>query len=499
MLINILEYLESTAARVPDKIALEDRSSSLSFAQLRTRALDISDALAGAVSDIRSPVAVFLPKGVEAISAFMGVLYSGNIYMPMDVKSPAVRTRAIFENIEPAAAITDESGLEKISGLLPPEKIIVIGGVAHAESPKTRWRENIDTDPAYIINTSGSTGVPKGVAVSHRSIIDYIEWARDCYGIGGDRVMGNQAPLYFDNSVLDIYLCLSTGLKLILTPEELFTFPIKLLEYFSQKGVDTVFFVPSVLSTIANLGLLDAVRPPLKTVLFAGETMPTKQLNYWISKYPEALFSNLYGPTEITVDCTYFIVDRPLSDAEPVPIGRPCRNADVIILDSDNRRVEGPGKSGEICVRGTSLALGYYNNPARTEAAFVQNPLNSKYPEKIYRTGDMAHFNDRGEIIFEGRKDLQIKHMGFRIELGEIESAARSLPGVDLACAVFDAGKPAIILFYEAREEIPPRSFASSLASSLPKYMIPAKFVRLDAIPLTANGKTDRAALAGMI
>lgn len=498
MKINVLEFLLETAARVPEKIALEDRSGTITFAEFVATAKSVSGAILSRGAFTRRPIGIFLPKGIDALCALAGTLFSGNIYVPLDVKNPRERVRAILENIAPELVLTDEKHAPSLAEIFPPEKILLVSE-ARAAAPATNFETLIDTDPVYIINTSGSTGTPKGVTIAHRSVIDYIEWARACYDVRESDVMANQAPLHFDNSVLDVYLCFATGLKLILTPEELFSFPIRLLEFFAEKRVNTFFFVPSVLVNIANLGVLEKIRPPFERILFAGEVMPTKQLNVWRRHYPNAVFSNLYGPTEICVDCTFYTLDRDFRDDEPLPIGRPCRNSDVIILDEQNRRVREPGVSGELCVRGTSLALGYWNDPVRTAAAFVQNPENENFPEKIYRTGDIVHLNERGEIIFEGRRDFQIKHLGYRIELGEIETALGRVPALENVCVAYDRARSRITLFYEAKEEISPRDLVLALGKSLPKYMVPTELRRLEKLPQNANGKIDRKALSSLL
>jgi acyl-coenzyme A synthetase/AMP-(fatty) acid ligase len=250
--------------------------------------------------------------------------------------------------------------------------------------------------------------------------------------------------------------------------------------------------------SVADKGVLDTVPDlQLRTILFAGEVMPSRHLNIWRKRFPAALFANLYGPTEITVDCTYYIVDRQLSDDEPVPIGSACRNTDVLILNDANQQcaVE---ERGELCVRGTSLAAGYWNAPAPTAAAFVQNPLNPHYPELIYRTGDLAYVNARGEIIFVGRKDFQIKHMGYRIELGDIEHSSMQVEGIRNACVLYHFVKKEIVLVYEAEAELDVAAIRTQLGRTLPKYMWPTTVRRLDPLPRTVNGKIDRQKLTAL-
>jgi len=496
---NVLEYLEAVVSRWPEKKAVADKDGALTFRELREQAISLASLLVGKLGTVNHPVAVFLPKSKESIVSFAGILYSGNCYVPLDEKSPSPRLRSVLDKLKPRAIITRKTDVDRLRDLGCDENILVVleDAIVHGspeanELAARRWQSLIDTDPVYIIHTSGSTGTPKGVIIAHRGVIDYIDWAKKCYCVDEHAVIGNQAPFHFDNSTLDIYLSFATGATLELIPEECFAFPAKLMEYLVNRSVNMVFWVPSVLINAANLKIFDkGVLPPLEKILFAGEIMPNKQLNYWRRHFPHALFSNLYGPTEITVDCTYYTVDRAFADDEPLPIGIPCRNTDVLILKEDNL-LAGPGEHGELCVRGSSLALGYWNNPEKTAEVFTQNPLNPYYPEKIYRTGDIVFTNDRGEIIFVGRKDSQIKHMGYRIELGEIETAAKSLPDIANACVLYDRQKLEIILIYESPTEIAAENWRRTLLEKLPKYMLPRRFVWLNSMPLTPNGKIDR-------
>ena len=239
--------------------------------------------------------------------------------------------------------------------------------------------------------------------------------------------------------------------------------------------------------------------PELRTVWFAGEVFPTKQFNYWKNCLPEVKFVNLYGPIEITLDCTYFIVEREIKEDEPIPIGFPCRNSDILILN-DKNEIATLKEEGELCVRGTSLAMGYYNNPEKTSAAFVQNPLNNSYPEIIYRTGDIVFKNEIGEIIFKGRKDSMVKHMGYRIELGEIEHVIiNSLKLVENGCIVYNHNKKEITLFYESQSNISIADMKKAISNVFPKYMIPTVFHQMDILPRNTNGKIDRLQLSQKI
>ena len=494
MKINVLEYFEATARSMPDKMAVTDGLAALTFAELRSWARALACGLEKAAGPGMQPVALLMPKSNGWVVGLLASLYAGKIYAPLDHRAPAARLKAMLTALEPAAVIVSEKtrALALEAGVSP-ERLVDVGvTVPQGVGEPTAWENRIDVDPAYIIHTSGSTGTPKGVVISHRSIIDYIDWAQATYQVPSEAIIGNQAPYYFDNSTLDFYLCFATGATLVLIPEELFSFPVRLLQFMVAQRVSLIFWVPSIMVNIANLNLLEMPeKPSLDHILFAGEVMPNRQLNQWRKAYPNALFSNLYGPTEITVDCTYFLVDRPFADDEPLPIGMPCRNSDVLILDG-TQRICAPGRVGELCVRGSSLALGYWKDPEKTAEKFVQNPLNLHYPDRIYRTGDLVSYNERGEILFHGRADSQIKHQGFRIELGEIENACLGVPGIRNACVLYRREEKQIALVYEAEAEIPPATIRMAIGKTLPKYMWPTLFRCLGEMPRNANGKIDR-------
>jgi len=325
----------------------------------------------------------------------------------------------------------------------------------------------------------------------HRAVIDYVENLCDVMKFDENTVFGNQTPLYFDACLKEIIPTLKYGASTCLISRKLFLQPVKLVEYLNQRRINTLCWVVSALTFISSFGTFEKVTPQyLRTIAFASEVFPIRQLKLWRTALPNTRFINLYGPTETTGICCYYEVDREFGEEEALPVGRPFPNTEIILLD-ENNRVSKPGEKGEICIRGTRLTHGYFADPDRTAAVFVQNPLNPHYPELIYRTGDIGRYNDRGELVFITRKDHQIKHMGHRIELGEIEAAANACPGVGGCCCVYDEEKQRITLYYTGKAE----DLRQQLKDRLPRYMLPQKLTRLDALPLTPNGKIDRNAL----
>lgn len=493
---SVIEYLVATATKFPKKNAVQDASGSITFSELLRSAYVIADEIMGK-GVWKSPIGVYIPKGCRMVQAFAGINMSGNFYVPLDTKSPDTRILSILNVLESNVIITDQTHEAQVRKMCAKDVIVideVLKNQPKADANVENYLVNqIDTDPVYSIFTSGSTGTPKGVVISHRGVIDYIDWANSAFKFDGENmVIGNQAPFYFDNSTLDIYLMYSTGATLDIIPESCFTFPADLVDYMNDHKISFVFWVPFALINVANKDIFSAKLPRyLKDVLFAGEVMPNKHLNYWRKYLPNCRYANLYGPTEITVDCTYYLVDREFADDEPLPIGVECRNSDVLIL-VDHQREAAVNEEGELCVRGTSLALGYYNDWEKTRKAFIQNPLNKHYPETIYCTGDIVYKNESGEIMYVGRADSQIKHNGYRIELGEIENAILATKLVDNCCAVYDFANKKIVLFYEATSEISKSDFRKGVSDRIPRYMIPTDYHREVVLKQNASGKIDR-------
>ena len=481
---NVLDWLEEAACFAPDAPAIARSGASLVWSEVCRLARRFGSRLAGLVPR-QKPVLVLMEKSPECLCAMFGAVYAGCFYTPLDSGMPEARMKLIAEKLQPAAIVYEDRFAETARHIAGPAVLLSatdIPETADMAELNARRREHIDNDLLYVLFTSGSTGIPKGVAITHRSVIDFIEWACPALHLPAGTRFGSQAPFYFDNSVLDIYCTVRTRGCLSLIPRGDFMFPARLLRRLAEERIDTIFWVPSALTALARAEVLQpGCLPDLKRVFFCGETMPCSTLNRWKTAIPEADYVNMYGPTEITDVCTWYRVDREFADTDSLPIGFPCGNTRVFLVE------------GEICVTGTCLSPGYYNDPEKTEAAFVQNPLRPEIPERVYRTGDLGTYNDRGELMFLGRRDSQIKRSGYRIELGEIECALQNAEGVELACCYYDSEKELIVAAYTGNPE--EAALKAALKAALPKYMQPDLLLRRERIPRTASGKIDRRTL----
>lgn len=497
MIRKVTDYLDRTVERFPDKVAFTDEARSMTFSELKDEALHVATGLAGLEGCFKKPVAIYMDKRVECIAAMMGVAYSGNFYTVLDVAMPKARIEKILATLQPVAVITTGGHLEQAKEFSGCSAVFVYEDLLQQPADSalvlSRTEKVISTDVLFVLFTSGSTGVPKGAIISHRAVIEYADWISERFPIDETTVFANQTPFYFIMSAFEIFQTIRNGCTTHVIPKMAFMFPGMLMEFLKERKVNTLYWVPTILCMVANLGALTEIRiPDLRLIMFGAEVMPTKQLNMWRKAYPDVMFVNQYGPTEMTEICGYYILDREIPDHEAIPIGKASEHMDLLILDEHNRPVK-DGEIGELCGRGPSLAYGYYNDPERTAEVFVQNPLNTAYEEKIYRSGDLVRVNEYGEMVYMGRKDFQIKHLGHRIELGEIENAVTSLEGIDRACCFYNTEQSKIVLFYTGRLE--KKTIPARLRALIPDYMIPNIVHRLDSMPLNLNGKIDRALL----
>lgn len=490
---NVLEMFEESALRYgTDKVFVEE-SGSLSWQCAMQDAKKIGSRLAAGGYKNRA-VAILMPKCISMLVSFMGVIYSGNFYVPIDADMPIDRMKLIFDTIQPEIIVvtgkTSEYDLQQYNQ----KKVLYEELIQeHINQPllENIRKTSIDTDPVYALFTSGSTGVPKGVIVCHRSVIDYAGWCVRTFEFTHETIFGNQTPFYFSMSVLDIYSTIASGGCLVIVPSLFFSFPADLVEFLNLHHVNTLYWVPSALCIIAKSNILKVEKIEcIDKILFAGEVMPTRQLNVLRKYMPKVQYANLFGPTEITDIGIFYIVDREFEDDEAVPIGRPCDNVDAFVLDEDNNLIVEPDKIGELFFRGSYLAHGYYRNWEKTNEVFVQNPLNHDYPEIVYKTGDLVKWNGSGELLYVSRKDFQIKHMGCRVELGEIENCANAIKEVDRSAIVFDQKKDEIIMFFQGNGK--ERDVLAFMKTKLPKYMLPNRIIKVFQLPLNENGKIDK-------
>ena len=527
---NVLEWLEATITKSPEKIAFSDTENSITFAQVYDIARNTGAYLIEKLGVDRTPVAVFAGRKMVTPAYFLGVVYAGRPYAPIDASLPDKRIEKILENLCPRAIVADRESLEHVESIVDElaksegfdrPQIFVAEDISRFEQvvcadSNCKISESVGdavtdsendtlaavrrqmsmTDPLYIIYTSGSTGNPKGVMTSHLSLMTYINAYCDVMHIEESDVLGNQSPLDYIAAIRDIYLPLKTGCSTAIIPKEYFMEPNALFDYMNEKKVSSVGWSVSAFTILTSLGAFEEVGlKSLRKICFSGSVMPCRVLRKWQENLPEAHFVNQYGPTEATASCTYYSVDHTVEEDEVLPIGQAYDNYRVFLID-ENGNEPAVGEQGEICVCGPILALGYYNDKKRTDAAFTLNPLNKAYPERMYRTGDYGRLDEVGILHFCGRMDRQIKHMGHRVELDEVEHAANVVEGVAESCVIYNKAKEVLILFYTG--DCDRRSLALALRDELPGFMVPRKIKKLEQLPKLPNGKYDMKKLEEM-
>ena len=497
---NILEYLEHAEHEFPDRIAYVCGDERITFAELGMRAKRLGSRLC-ALTPPGRPIIVLSGKNLMTPVIYFGIVYAGCFYVPMSEDLPVIRMRHILEITEPEMIVTDGAhtgildSVEHTCSILSSSQLL--GEEIDTVRLSARRRRHLGTDPLYVIFTSGSSGKPKGVVTSHQSVINYIDVFTETFNICRDDILGNQAPLDYIAAIRDLYIPLKTGARCVFIPKSLYSTPLKLFTYLNEHRVTTLCWVAAALSLCAELNTFDYIGlHSVNKVFFTGSVMPCKHLKVWQKNLPDSLFANHYGPTEVTASCTYHIVESPVDDTDVLPIGVPFKNMDVLLLTEENKAPDA-SEIGEICVRGVGLALGYYGAPEKTEQSFTLNPLQPIFGERIYRTGDLGSYLPDGNLAFHGRKDFQIKHMGHRVELSEIEQTCLAMPEIACCQCLYKQEKEQIFLFYVGASDA--KEIATFLRSHLPAYMIPRKFIQLDALPSNFNGKPDVEAMKKMM
>lgn len=513
-------WLTEQASRRPDSTAVVFGTERMLYGQLEEAANQLSRTLKAAGCKKGDRVFLVMPKSPTALISILGVLKAGCIYVPVDPASPAARVAKKIDLCEcrmilaagPVAGLLDEIVREEKSwndfsiGWMGHEKpegaafdTVFTRKDLQSHSGNPLDNQNTSEDAAYILFTSGSTGIPKGVVITHSNVIHFVRWAVGYFGINStDRISGHP-PLHFDLSVFDLFGTLAAGGSLHLVPPEFNSFPNKLAEFILSAGLTQWFSVPSILNYMAKLNVVKQNDfPTLKRLLWCGEVFPTPSLIYWMKRLPHVTFTNLYGPTEATIASSYYTVPTcPQDQTAPIPIGTPCEGEKLLVLNEKKEPVSA-GEVGDLYIGGAGLSPGYWKELEKTDQFFLKNPDPVDPFNRIYKTGDLARVGEDGLIYFHGRSDLQVKSRGYRIELGEIESALDTLPflqesavvalptdgfeGTILCCAYVPVGEGEVSLVQIQKE----------LSRILPRYMLPSKWIVFDQLPKNANGKIDR-------
>ncbi len=514
----IQDRFVTTAGRQPSARALVDGEQSLTYEALDQESNALARALVGSGCMPGDRVVVFAPKGLRAITAFLAILKAGAVYVPVDTSSPSARLARIFVSAEPSFVVTAAAGANRLAEVLATPGVnanLRIGALEYgvANLPLAFDHEDVlrqdrsavgsaasPSDAAHLLFTSGSTGDPKGVVISHENVCHFVDWGINYFGTHpGERISGHP-PLHFDLSTFDIYATIGAGAELHLVPQSTNLLPAKIAGFMQEHEINQWFSVPSILTLLMRSGAMDdAEFPSLTRLLWCGEMMPTPTLLYLMDRLPGVTFTNLYGPTEATIASSYYTVDkRPATPTSPIPIGVACPGESLQILD-DAGHPTGPGEVGNLVIGGVGLSAGYWRDPVKTAEAFFVSTDESR----LYRTGDLAKTGPDGELLLLGRSDSQIKSRGYRIELGEIEAAIDAL-GMAKECAVValdddDAGKLVACAYtgldLSAGEDAAVLTLRKRLAASLPRYMIPVRWQSYDVLPKNANGKIDRRAI----
>ena len=480
---NLVQRIDHWAAAAPESIAHVSGDRTLTYGELRARSDGLASYLTRCFGDDRSPIAVLGHREPEMLIAFLGAVKSGRPYVPIDIALPQTRIDQILASSRTALTLTPD-GVRRFS-------------TADLRGPRMFVQKD---DPFYILFTSGSTGEPKGVIITLACLEHFITWmlAEQRFSEGGE-VLLNQAPFSFDLSVMDLYCSLVTGGTLFSISRDLIENPKKLYRALATSGVTTWVSTPSFAQMcLVEDKFVEAMLPRVRRFLFCGETLAQRTAAQLLARFPQAQVWNMYGPTEATVATTSLHIDAAILEKySPLPVGRVMPGTKIFIVDENGNELSA-NERGEIIIAGPNVSPGYVGRPDLTARVFFEYGS-----QRAYKTGDLGRSRD-ALLFFEGRIDEQIKLSGYRIELGDVETNLRTLPAIRDAVVipVIKGGAAqsltAFVLLLtrnETSDFMLAHNLRSQLSERLPTYMLPRKIVFLDAFPMTANGKVDRAAL----
>jgi amino acid adenylation domain-containing protein len=514
------QLLAESANKYPDRIAVRFKDSSLTYSALEMKSNRLAASLIEKGIKKGDRAGILLSKSPESLIALFGIMKTGAIYVPLDPLSPPQRITQIIVRCGIEYLVASCEVFRRVcssDNTGPLKHVILTGPDAPGETecfpleachpwntimdvPSNGFQpvEGADTDPAYILHTSGSTGVPKGVVISHLNAVAFVNMAVDFFGINeGDRV-ASHAPIHFDLSVFDIFGAIKSGSTIVLVPELLSTFPAKMAEFIDHERITVWNSVSSVLTLLADRGKLDRFcYSALRLVHFSGDIMPIKYLRILKSNMKAAEFYNIYGQTEANSSLCFKVSDIAVCDSWKIPIGKPFPNFNVFALNEGGEEIRKPGEEGELYIDSSTVALGYWNEDSMTREKFVDDPRQGCFKKHVYRTGDMVRISDGGNFIFVGRNDHMIKCRGYRVEILEIEIVLAGHPNISQAIvlAVPDEvlGNRIIALISPIDGvEISVDQIAEYCHKNLPRYMVPEEFQIVDKLLRTATGKVDR-------
>lgn len=500
MFSNMLKYLEQTVIRTPDRTAFYDDREKLTFAELMETAQRIGTALA-AHTHVRTPVALLMdPRSIRTIPAIFGTMYAGCAYAPLDIAMPPERLNQLLTLLEPSAIIADEKGMKAIQELDVKQQVVRYEAAANEQiDAKLLYeirRQSSVYDPMSILYTSGSTGIPKGSIQTHFSYMHWTEATIEKYGFDSGVVFGNQSPFFYANSIIDIFPPVALGATVYLLPAGVLSFPRKLVECLKEHHVTELTMTPSSFIVAVNAGVLEpGCLPELRYGIMSGESMPWTPLETWMKATPNAMWWHFYGSTEMFSVAVGKVLGPP-KEGERLSVGEPYAMTHILFVDEEGNEVP-PGTPGEMLLSSPWVSVAYHRDAARTQTAWVTDPLGKGWHERFYRAGDIGYLRQDGQLVVLGRRDTQIKHMGYRMELGELEVALSSIPGWEDGCVLFDSDTGKIWCFYCGA--LLEKTICQELRTKLARYMLPDVFVHLQELPHTATMKLDRGALKAMM